>query len=404
MSHALRVSVAANVALAGLVALLWFDGGAAPARDATPSRASGPVARDRAQRADPHPTATDRAPRAAPQLTPALLARIEQLGLSRDVVVSGLLADFQRRWDRRVSDMEKRYAPRPVPEREYVELARLRETEQVRELREVLGEDGYLAWDMERTLQAVNSAGAPLTDAEAREAYRLQKEFEQLHRELEMAMEDGVADKADAAALQAQAQANLERDLERLFGRERLAQMRGYRDPIANVQWRFGDLGPSPAQAAAVVSIEAHFRAQEATLTQRLRGNRADPETITAELAALRQAREDQLRRIFGPDAYEQHKRQTDPTYQTLQQYAGTWALQGQEVDTVYQHLRAFHDQAEQTRTAAALRESAGEAVNWREINQAIDEARQKTESRLQTIIGLDRVRRLKQNGLLLMR
>lgn len=400
MSLALRLSIGANIVLlvAVVAVLLWREQAAAPSTVAPAPRAiSAPTERPTtvagAQTLDPKS--------GRPALNPATIAQLEQLGITRDLLVSALLEDFHRRWDRRFTELQKRYAPKQVPEREFVELGRLRDAERGRELKAALGEAGYLAWDKEQTLRTLNSTGVAMTAAEAERAYRLQKDFDEKHAELQMAMEDGVADRADVATLQAQAQEALEREFERLFGKPRLDEMRGYTDPIADVYRAFGDLSPTPDQANAVLRADQDFRAREAALARRVQENPGDPATITAELKAMNEAREENLRRIFGAEAYDTMKRQNDPTYKTLKQYANAWELQEHEIQSVYETLHAFHDQAERTRIPAQMSEAAGQPVNWRDINTAIEQARQQTEAGLQNLIGGERLRRLKQNGLL---
>lgn len=338
---------------------------------------------------------------AGPRLSPAAIAQLEQMGISRSILSRALLEQFNRRWDKRLIELEKKHAPKPMPERDYVEFARLRDAEQIRELKESLGEEGYLAWDREQTLRMLNSAGLPMTAEEAEQAYRLQKEFDEKHKELQMAMEDGVADLADGGTLQTQAQEALNRELEKLLGKKRFNEMRGITEPIAEVQWKYGDLNPTPDQANAVLLSEEGYRAREAALTRRLSENPGDTANISAELKAMNDAREEELRRIFGAEAYDQMKRQNDPTYKTLQQYAEAWELEAPEIQSVHDALRVFQDQMDRTRTAAAMSEAAGQQVNWREINSSIEQARQQTEAGLRTLIGGERLRRLKQNGVL---
>jgi len=118
-------------------------------------------------------------------------------------------------------------------------------------------------------------------------------------------------------------------------------------------------------------------------------------------LQALNEARETELRRIFGATEYENMKLQHDPTYQNLVQFAEAWELGGTEIPAVYQSLHSFQDQASLTRSAAEMREAAGQRVNWREINGAIEQARRQTEADLERLLGSGRLARLKQNGLL---
>lgn len=399
MSSALRLSIGANVLLAGIVATLLWRG-----RPTEPTSGN-PSARPPSVRLEtPRPAAAPREPGAdsdGPRINPEAVALLGRMGISRDVLVSALLEDFHRRWDGRAAGLEGSYAPRPVPEREYVELARLRDQEQVRELKEALGETGYLAWHKAQTLRLLNSGGVVLTAEEAEQVYRLQTDFDQQHKELQMAMEDGVADMADVGTLQAQSQETLDRELAKLIGRKRLDEMRGIADPLMEVARRFGDLQPTPGQAKAALLAEADYRAREAALAGRLKENPSAAADVAAELRAIAEAREQQLRGIFGPAAYDQVQRQNDPAYNQIRQFAAVWELQDHEVRSVYETLRALRVQTERTRTAAALREGAGQRVDWREIDSAIAAAQQQTEAGLRGLIGNERLRRLKQNGIL---
>ncbi len=403
MSPALRISIGVNLLLAtAVVVLLWRERPAGrPSASPAASFAAPAVAAESGARSEPLErnveTMTDGA------LSRAAVMQLERAGLSRDVVGSALLEQFNQRWDRRLIELEKRHAPRRLSQRDYIEFGRLRDAERVRELKEALGEEGYRAWDKERTLRQLNGTGAAMTDEEAEQAYRLQKEFEETHKELEMAMEDGIADPADGSALQARAQEALNRDLGNLFGQQRLDEMRGLSDPSAEVRWRYGELNPTPEQTSAVITIEDDYLAREAALARRINENPTAGAAVevATELKALNDARDEQLRGTFGAEAYERIKRQNDPTYQTLQNYADAWALSAPQLETVYSALSGLRDQTELSRAAGAMREAAGQPVNWREINAAIEQTRSQAEAGLRSVVGDETLRRLKQNGLL---
>lgn len=401
MSFALRLSLGLNVALLAAVAVIvWRDQANAPLTATSPLPARSLTAPTRAE-----PVASEASSKSSERkLDSAAMAQFERMGISRDVLVNVLLEDLNRRSSKRVLELQKQYAPKSVPERAYVELSRQSDAERVHELKEALGEDGYRAWDKEQKLKELNLAnnsGVPMNPEETERAYQLQKEFDEKNEELQMALEDGVADRADVGALQSQAQQTLDRELEKLLGRERFNELRGNVDPTVEVAREYGDLNPTADQAKAVILAEQNYHTRERDLTQRLSENPADTASITAELKALRDDEEENLRRIFGPEAYDNMKRQNDPTYKTLKQYADAWELNDREIQPVYDTLHTFEQQAERTRTAAEMSESAGQRVNWREIDAAIEQARQKTESSLQNLIGAERLRRLKQNGLL---
>ncbi|MEJ1972160.1 MAG: hypothetical protein WDM96_06725 [Lacunisphaera sp.] len=163
------------------------------------------------------------------------MAQLEQMGISHEILVNVLLEDHSRRSARRLLELQRQYAPRLVPDSEVRELTRQSDAEQVRELKEAFGEEGYLAWDKQQTLRSLNRARVPgdelaMTPAEADQAYRLQKAFDEEYKGLQEAMESGVADKAEAGALQAQAQQALDRELEKLLGKPRFDELRGNTD------------------------------------------------------------------------------------------------------------------------------------------------------------------------------
>lgn len=408
MSVALRISLGVNVVLLGLAVVLLSRTRTALPAPATATEAARPItdrmaSEDESGRTQPEKA---RAQPGAGRITRAAAARLEAMGISRDVLASVVIEDYNRRSTLQLAALQKKYAPRLVPERVTREFARRCDAEQTAALKEALGDEGYRAWDKEQKLVELNRARTPgdalaMTPEEAERAYQLQKEFDDKARDLQMAMEDGVGDRADIGTLQAQAQAALDQQLKQLLGDARFAALRGNTDATTDVYRDFGDLNPTPEQAQAVVQADATYRAQQTALQEQLKNKPGDGAQVTAELKALNDARDESLRRIFGAEAYEMQQRQNDPTYQTLQQFAGAWDLKDQEVSSVYASLHAFDDQARRLRAAAEMSQAAGQSVDWPAVNAAIDRARRQAEAGLQTLIGAERVQRLEQNGLL---
>ena len=110
-------------------------------------------------------------------LTPAAVAQLEQSGISRDILVNVLIEDLNRRSAKRILDLQKKYAPKLVPDQVMRELSRQNDVEQIRELKAAFGENGYLAWDKEQTLRQLNRARVPgdelpMSGEQAEQAYR----------------------------------------------------------------------------------------------------------------------------------------------------------------------------------------------------------------------------------------
>lgn len=400
MSFAWRASIGANIILMGVVlGQLWRErplaaSSVAP-RTQVPARAHSEIPKTATAVAALRPRP------GGPQLTLRAVAELQKLGLSREAIVDGLINDHTYRYDKRVRALEKRYAPKPVPRRELLEMSWQADAERTRELKEALGEEGYVAWDKDNTLRLLNMGGIRMAPQEAEKAYRLQKEFDEKNKALQMSKDEGLVDEADTNALYEQAQQKLDQELNNLLGNERVAAMRGAPDPIADVSRRFEYLSPTPEQAKTVLSAEADIHAREAALVQRLKEMPASAANLMADLKTVTDAREESLRRVFGAENYDAMKRQNDSTYQKLTHYAEAWDLKDAQIQPVYESLSAFHDQADRTRMAAEMRAAAGQPVNWSEVNAGIDQTRQQLEAGLVAMIGSERVRRLERNGLL---
>lgn len=400
MSRVLKLSLAVNAILVALAAWLWLERGgpsvrtAAAIEPATASRARVPDASEAVASSENASTNRDR-------ITPDVVADLMRRGISREALVIALREQSNRQWDQELLELERRQAPRPLSERDYHQFARRREAAQDAEIRAALGEEGYREWDRMVTLRALNPSDLPLAPREADQAYRLQKEYELQHRELTRAQEDGLADPADVAALQAQAQATRDRQLEELLGKTRAEALRGSAEATADAHARFGDEGALSGQAIAAARVDADFRARESALGERSRDAAVDVSTIASEMQAIEADREQELRRIFGAAAYDEQQREKDATFRAVRQYAAAWELGEREVGAVYERLRALRSRTGSLRAAAAMREAAGQAVDWPALNTLLVAEGGRAESDLVALIGPERTKRLKQNGLL---
>ena len=403
MSLALRFSLGANLVLAGIIAVLFWRGPSAPGHSAdaarSPSRqADVPKARGESQLLQ--------RPGGGSTLSADAVAKIEKMGVSHETLVNLVLEELNRRSAKKVLALQKKYAPRLVPDREMRELVRQNEEEQIRAMKETFGEEGYREWDKEQTLHNLNRARppgdeVPLSADESEQAYRLQKAFDDKFRDLQQAVEDGDADKVEAGMLQAQAQQNLDQELMKLLGKERFDALRGNADPTVQVFRDYGDLNPTRTQAEAVVHADEDYRSRYEALAKQMNDNPGSTADLMAQMKALSDAHDESMRQIFGAAAYDNLKQQNDPTYQSLKQFADVWELSAQDVQSTYATLHAFEDQADRLRNAAEMSEAAGQRVNWHEINATIEQQRQQVESSLKNQIGDTRLQRLQANGLL---
>jgi hypothetical protein len=355
------------------------------------------------------PTVAKPAPAAAPaarrtgnaHLTPEDIARFEKAGVPRNILADVMREDFRLRWNKRTAELEARFAPLPVPQREYSRLQRQQDAEQARELKAALGEEGYLAWDKEQTLRTVNFEGVPMDAPESDQVYRLQKQLDDKLHEFQWGMEDGDMDVADMTKLQLETQDAYENSLKNLLGEKRYNELKGYVVPVVEGHLEFNELTPSPEQIAALQGAASQYNDSEAQLRKRLRDQPEDPLKLAAELQKLNDARDQNFRQTLGDQAYDEVKREHDGMYQTLQQYASAWNLTDSEIQPVYSQLKAYEQKVDTLRKAAQLNELVGNDVDWNAVNAAILREQQQAQTALQNLVGPDRARRISRNGLL---
>ena len=260
---------------------------------------------------------------------------------------------------------------------------------------------GYTAWDKAATLRKLNFEEVPMDPAEADKAYQLQKQLDDKLRMMQMAMEDGDADVADMGTLQLQAQDAYEKQLEKLLGTKRYNELKGYVSPVVEGHMEYNELNPSDEQVAALKTVESDYTTRQSELQNKLRDKPEDAAAIAAQLQALNDAREEELRKTLGADAYAQLKRDHDDTYQELTQFAPAWKLKDSDIAPVYDQLKAYQDNVDRLRQAAQMTELAGQTVDSSAVKAAIEQQRKQTQAALEALIGSDRAARLAKNGLL---
>ncbi|HWB97383.1 MAG TPA: hypothetical protein VG672_11785, partial [Bryobacteraceae bacterium] len=306
----LRLSLTANIALAAfLAALLWNRPRPAPARTHAPA----PTGHSR-------PLPRRGGVFAASRLNPATATELERSGISRDTLAAVLLAELNLRSTQEVLLLQRRFAPQPVPQDEMNLFARRCDAERIRALQQFLGPDGYRAWDREQTLRELDltpGAEASLTGDEAENAYRLQKECDEQCRDLQQAMEDGVADPAAVGTLQAQARESLDQGLKALLGKRRLATLRSATDAAPGPApadptfqaltdnagaWRLDDQSVRSVYATLHTFQDQAARLRGAAQQSQASGQPADWPATESAVAQARQQTEADLRDLVGSD------------------------------------------------------------------------------------------------------
>jgi len=407
MTSGLRLSLTANIALVSLVVALILRWPAPPVKPAEKLRRLD----SHAEKGSTNPSRGPSETMAEGGLNPVAAAELMHCGVSRETLTEVVLQDFERRQNEALAQLEKRYAPALIPEREMIAFSRRRDVDRVRAIRNTLGEEAYRAWDRNQALQELNfrrlpGDPLPMSAAETERAYELQRDFDERSKSIQMAFEDGVADRADADALRKRAKQELDDALSKLLGSDRLAQLHGSADETGHIgaagetQQNWSDLCPTAEQAKGIERADTDYRSHENELAKALAARTTDPSAAAAELMRIAAEREQTLRGIFGAEAYAEHEAARDPAYGALTRYAEAWDLKPADIDRVYHSVSVFEQQADGLRRLAALREQAGSNVDWNAVNAAIEQLKRQASADVGAAVGPERLRRMEASGL----
>ncbi len=315
--------------------------------------------------------------------------------IPRHAFIAAIRADFDARWNQRDRELQKRYSDGEI-EIEDLALFNLdREIALEAAMREALGEAAFREWDRERKFADVNTAALALTATEADGLHALRTSLTDRLRNLERAKlkkelaPDGYAEGYELA------QADYEQALRNLVGFQRFNEARDSGIP-AYLRRELRGLDISQAQLVQIQDIEGAFGDAKADLQYEAGSGSIDSIKLSREQETLAHWRTEQLQQILGEKAYDVYRRQQDPRYQTMIDFAKDWGLTPQNAETVFQLLVGHETEARRLKLAAYAAGTPPEQTQARlgELQARLDETMRQT-------LAPEQAEQLRRNGIL---
>jgi hypothetical protein len=334
---------------------------------------------------------------------PRWVDSLHKLGIPNRAIASMVLADFERRWEQRQNELQRRY---DTGEIDAAVLARDRsgyEREQERELRQALGDEGFRQWEKENLLRSYAQVEPALNAEETELLYRVQKDIAQKRRDLDDAHSRGEID-SEMYEERAMALSTEQSDqTKKVIGENRLNKFHVEVDPIeAEMRRVTRRLNLPITQVDALVDIEQARGIMEEDLNAQLAKNPDLPEaSVEARRLAIAAARDQAYESILGKNGFNSWQMSTDSRYETLRRFAPGWQLGDADVSRVYAAIQQQDQLTRERRLQALADERSGRPVDWAAVQNDLDALKAQTEQSLSASLGAERIARLKRNGVL---
>jgi hypothetical protein len=308
-------------------------------------------------------------------------------------LIAAIQADFHAKWNERDLELQKQYTNGKV-EMEDLALFNLdREIALEAALRDALGEDAFREWDRNRKFFDINTGALALTADEANELHPLRTALTDRLRALERAKLKKEIDPATYEERLETAQADYEQELKKLVGFERFNEARDSGIP-AYLRRELRGLGISETQFAQVQEIEGAFGDGRADLQVAAQQGSIDSVKLDQEQETLTQLKEAQLQQALGEKAYALYRKQQDPRYQTMVDFAPSWRLSAQDIENVFDLLHAHETETRRVKLSAYAAGTPPDKIQ----DQVSTLQTQLNESLLKTLSS-EQIANLRRNG-----
>ena len=324
---------------------------------------------------------------------PQWIESLRAAGVPADVLAGLVRADFDRRWQARETEMQRKYLQGQADADALAALALDHDARLETELRAALGADEFRRWDMTRVMQSLNPDRVQLSDSERDAVYELERSLRDDLRNVQAAKLRGDIDQATLNSREQSAQEAVAQKLRALLGEPRATQLQGVDDTRGNLQRGLSTVPLSDAQLNALTDVQRHWDQTRSELVT-LQNNTGNP----AYAAAIRQAEEKwrgEFQGIAGANAFEQFLKSQDSRYADLRRFAASWQVAPAEIDGLFDTVGNFDETVHEYALDAQAREADPGATH-----AVLQQFQQETERSLELRLGAERFAALKRNGI----
>jgi hypothetical protein len=331
-----------------------------------------------------------------------LVARLRESGVSEDLLSIMVAADFDRRWRDFSNEINRKFRMGEIDDSERQLFFLQRDTAREMAIRAALGDEAFVRWDRDRVLRSYEVADIWLNEKEKDELYRFQKQSDLTRQELTLANQRGEIDPVDYQEQLRQNREAYDRQLEEMLGSYRFAEYRQGTDwSLGRLRRELRDLGLAETHLEAVHQANQAYNQAQARLRDLQRSGELKPEDYNRQLREARAERDQAIGAALGESAHAEYQKLQDTRYKQMRQYATAWQLAPRDIEHVYRSITEAQQAVNQFRREAQAGATREKPVNWKEVNDAINQYQAEAAEELRRYLGEDRYNKLRRAGVI---
>lgn len=326
---------------------------------------------------------------------------LRDAGISDKVIADVASANFEDRWHKLGEENQKKFDRGEIDQAALTRFDLEHDAEQEKEMRAVLGDDGYHRWDETRVLADLERAGVQLSAGENEQLYQLRKDLDRNRLDLDLARHDGKVKDAEAASQSEAMYAQYNQELLKVLGRDRYAQIQSGGDTgIGELKRNLHGISADDSQLAGMQTALQSWNAQRNDLEAKLQEGSVTADDYQKQLKSLEAQRDQQYQTVLGTNGFAAFQRNQSEKYQALQRIGPDIGFSEDDINSLYASIQEYQTSVNDYRDRAQQLQDQGQSVDWTAVQKALTDFSQQTENTLRDQLG-DKFDKLKRSNVL---
>lgn len=322
-------------------------------------------------------------------------------GISDKVIADVASANFEDRWHKLAEENQKKFDRGEIDQAALTRFDLEHDAEQEKEMRAVLGDDGYHRWDQTRVLADLDRAGVQLSAGESEQLYEMRKNLDRSRLDLDLACHDGKIKDAQAASQSEAMYAQYNQELLKVLGRDRYAQIQSAGDTgSGELKRNLQGVTTDDTQLAGMQTALQSWNTQRNDLEAKLQEGSVTADDYQKQLNSLEAQRDQQYQTVLGTNGFAAFQRNQSEKYQALQRIGPDIGFSEDDINSLYASIQEYQTSVNDYRDRAQQLQDQGQTVDWTAVQKALSDFSQQTENALRDQLG-DKFDKLKRSNVL---
>jgi hypothetical protein len=326
---------------------------------------------------------------------------LRNAGLSEKMIADVAAADFEHRWQKRAQDNRKKVERGEIDENAVARFDLEHDAEQEKDLRAVLGNEGFRRWNQAKVLADFDRAGVEMTATESNEAYELRIKLDRKRLELDKVRQQGNVTDEELGEQSATMYAEYNKELLKLLGDDRYALAQNGGDTgLSELRRTLRLMNSDGGQLAGMETAQQAWNSKRGKLDIQLQTGQVAAEEYEKQMKSLEAERDQEYQKVLGAEGFAEFQKTQDPRYQTLKRAGPGWGFTDNDINNLFASIQDYEENVRDYRERAQVIEAQGHAVDWSVVEKTLKEYSQQTEMALRANLG-DKFDKLKRSNVM---